>query len=174
MKLARLIFALGTVALAAFGQGSAPASQPRLVCLFLDLNSMSPQDQAKAQESAIQFVEQQAGPSDLVEIATYTSRLNVVQDFTSDHDSLIAALRTIVPAEPTDSSNDLNGRLQAIQTATDSLARFPQRKALVYFASGVTAANDDDKSGLKAAVDAVTRANVAVWSIDPSASPASR
>ena len=170
MKLTSLILTLSSLSLTAFGQ-TAAAGSPRLVCLFLDFSSMSPQDQLKAQESAIQFVEQQAAPSDLVEIATYTSRLSVVQDFTADHDSLLTALKNIVPGDTASASGDLGGRLQAIQDAAASLSRFPAKKALVYFSSGISV-KDNDNSELSATVNALSRANVAVWAIDTAKSGA--
>ncbi len=156
MKLTSLIFALGTLT-AAFGQATAPSS-PRLVCLFLDLNSMSAADQARAQEAAAQFIQDRAAPSDLVEIATYTSKLNVIQDFTGDHDSLFVALKNLQPAVA--GMGDSSGRLEAIQAATASLTRFPAQKALVYISTP-----QEEKSS-EEAVKAARRANVLVYSID--------
>lgn len=187
MKAARLIFCLATVSLglqarppeAQVPQPSPNPGRPRLVCLFLDLNSVDATDQSKARDNAIQFVQELAAPSDLVQIVTYTSKLNVIQDFTGDHDSLLTALRTIEPNQAGNSAgvtgNDLGNRIQAIQTAVSSLTRFPEKKALIYFSSvmPLPSVDDDDEnpSALKDAVKAATRANVSVYSPDLRSAP---
>lgn len=130
MKFTSLILALAAVS-TAFGQ---TADSPKLGCLFLDLNSMSAAEQAKAQQAAIQFIQDKTAPADLLEIVTYTSKFNVIQDFTSDHGVLLAALRNLGTAPVSD---DSNGRIGAVMAATASLntalARFPDHDAgLVY------------------------------------------
>lgn len=127
---------------------------------------MSAADQAKAQQAATQFIQDRAAPSDLVEITTYTSKLNVIQDFTGNHDSLIAAIKNLQPAAA--GPNDADSRVEALQAATASLTRFPAQKALVYISTPLsTGSAQDDRSRLEA-VDAVKRSNVLVYSIDPS------
>jgi VWFA-related protein len=155
-------------------QAPANSARPRLVCMFLDLNSMDAASQSKARDNVMQFVEQQVAPSDLVEIVTYTSRVNVIQDFTGDRDSLLDALRTIVPNESGTGfagNNDSSARVQAIQAAVSSLSRFPERKALVYFSAAAPKLGDDDHSPLKDAFDAARRANVAIYPVDTSVLP---
>ena len=127
MKLTSLIFALGTLATAAFGQTATPES-PKMVCLFLDLSSMNPAQQAKAQETAAQFIHDKAAPSDLIEIATYTSKFNVIQGFTGDHDALVAALKTL---QPIPAGGDSNSRIDAVQAATASLSQAQGQGGLV-------------------------------------------
>lgn len=100
-----------------------------MVCLFLDLGSMSPAEQAKAQEAAAQFIQEKAAPADLIEIATYTSKFNVVQDFTGDRESLLAALKSLKPAE---SDGDATGRMEAIQAAKATLPQSDGQAGLVW------------------------------------------
>jgi VWFA-related protein len=188
MKAARLIFCLATVSLGLQArppqlqqapQPSVGSGRPRLVCLFLDLNSVDATDQSKARDNAIKFVQELAAPSDLVQIVTYTSKLNVIQEFTGDHDSLLTALRTIEPTQSGNSgtvigANDVGNRIQAIQTAVSSLSRFPAKKALIYFSSVMplpSVDDDDDHSALKDAVKAANRANVSVYSPDLRSAP---
>jgi VWFA-related protein len=169
IKVTRLIFCLSAISVVLHAQTAAP--RPRLVCLFLDLNSLDLSEQIKARDGAIQFVEQVAAPSDVVEIMTYTSRLNVIQDFTTDHDSLVAALRAIAPAasESNSANNAADGiraHLQALQDAVSSLSRFPDKKIMVYFSSPTPNSGFDDqlKATLKDAVNAAVRANVSIYS----------
>ena len=176
IKVTRLIFCLSAISLALHAQAPANSARPRLVCLFLDLNSLDAADQIKARDGAIQFVQEVAATSDVVEIMIYTSRLNVIQDFTTDHDSLVAALHAIAPAAPGSSAanrtgndpagNGVRARLQALQDAVSSLSRFPDKKAMIYFSSPAPNPNLDDsfKAALKDTVDAAVRANVSIYS----------
>jgi VWFA-related protein len=170
MKATRLIFGTTILAMTAISALHAQAARPRMVCLFLDLNSMDTAAQSNARDSAIQYVQQLIAPSDIVEVMTYTSQLNVVQDFTSDPGSLVAALRSIVPAagsSPGAANTDLiHAQFQAIQTAVSSLSRFPERKAMVYFSTPVSQDSASHKEDLKDAINAAVRANVAVYSVD--------
>ena len=128
MKLTSLILALGAFAAASFGQTAVPES-PKMVCLFLDLSALSPADQAKAQETASQFIHDKAAPSDLIEIATFTSKFTVIQGFTGDHDALLAALKNL-PAVP--AGGDSNTRMEALQAATASLSQAQGQGGLVW------------------------------------------
>jgi len=164
-KWTRLIFCLSAISVVLHAQ--ATAARPRLVCLFLDLNSLDATGQIKARDGAIQFVQELAAPSDVVEIMTYTSRLNVIQDFTTDHDSLVTALHAIAPAAPgNNAAGDARTRLQALQDAISSLTRFPDKKTMVYFSSPTPNPGLDDelKTALKDAVNAALRANVSIYS----------
>jgi VWFA-related protein len=171
IKVTRLICCLSTISLALHAQAPAGSARPRLVCLFLDLNSLDAAEQIKARDGAIQFVEQVAAPSDVVEIMTYTSRLNVIQEFTTDHDSLVAALHTIASATPESSSannatDGIRARLQAFQEAVSSLSRFPDKKTMVYFSNPTPnpGLDEDLKAAFKNAVNAAVGANVSVYS----------
>ncbi len=129
MKLTSLILALGAFSAASFGQTAVPEAR-KVVCLFLDLGSMSPSDQAKAQETASQFIKDKTAPSDLIEIATYTSKFTVIQDFTGDHDALLTALKNLPAAALLD--NDTTRRIEAVQAATASLSRSQGQGGLVW------------------------------------------
>ncbi|HVB39133.1 MAG TPA: VWA domain-containing protein, partial [Vicinamibacterales bacterium] len=67
----------------------------RLLVLFFDLTSMQIDDLSRALAAARQFVDRQLTPADLVAVATYTSSLRVVQDFTNDRAALDKALKSI-------------------------------------------------------------------------------
>jgi VWFA-related protein len=168
MKLPKLLFCLAVVALVAGAQDH------RSLCLLFDLNSMSAPDQLRVQEAAIKFVEEQMKPSDLVSVITFTSELKVVQDFSGDHDILLAALRKIVPSA-TNAAVDINSRLQAVQNAAAILEAVPGKKSLIYFANGISPTGADNQAQLKATVDATVRANGAIYPVDTGAlSPSPR
>jgi VWFA-related protein len=158
MKLLKLIFCLAALALAAGAQDR------RSLCLFFDLNSMSAPDQLRAQASALKFVQEQMTPADMVTVMTYTTEVKVVQDFSSDREALIAALRGIVPSAAPAGGAD--SRLQAIEIASTMLAAVPGKKALIFFSNGISLTGADNQDHLRAAVNAAVRGNVAIFSVD--------
>jgi VWFA-related protein len=184
MKLTRLAFSLTTLSVALTAQTPAQAPQtpataaPRLLSLFFDLNSLDAAMLATAQESAIKFVRDQSTTADRLSVMTYTSKLNVLQDFTANHDSVLAALRMIVPADTGNNAagNGVAGaeftiftvdrQLAALENAVQSLAALPDKKALIYFSNGVPRNGADNLAQLGATTNAAVRANVAIYSVD--------
>ncbi|HEY7789993.1 MAG TPA: VWA domain-containing protein [Vicinamibacterales bacterium] len=67
----------------------------RLTVLFFDLTSMPVDDLLRALQGAQHFVTAQMTPADLVAIATYSSTLRVLEDFTNNRTALTAALNGI-------------------------------------------------------------------------------
>ena len=57
-------------------------------------------------------------------------------------------------------------KLAAIEQAAKMLASFPEKKALVYFSGGVTRTGLDNEAQLQAAINAASKANLAIYSID--------
>ena len=71
----------------------------RMIVLFFDLTSMPEDDLMRAMKSATGFIHAQMTPADLIAVATYSSDLRVVQDFTNDRDALDKAIRSIAVGE---------------------------------------------------------------------------
>lgn len=173
MKLTKLAFTLAILSMAAFGQ-AAPAPASRLLSMFLDLNSLSAADLATAQDQAVKFVQEQMTGADRISIMTNTSQVNVLQAFTSDRDTLIAALRSIMPVEqvvPVGNGAELNilaadRQLAAIAEAVKVLSVLPDKKAMIYFASGIPRNGVDNQTQLRAATSAAMRANVSIYPVD--------
>jgi VWFA-related protein len=67
----------------------------RLMVLFFDMTSMQVDDVMRALKAATDFVHSRMTPADLVAIVTYTSVLNVSQDFTNDRDALDKVLQAM-------------------------------------------------------------------------------
>src|ERR1700680_752530 len=92
---------------------TAPASEPavsrqdkRLLALYFDFSSMQPQEQVRAQQAALKFLNQQMTASDLVGILTYTNRLRVMQDFTNDRELLISEIQGFRVGEAAENAVD--------------------------------------------------------------------
>jgi VWFA-related protein len=163
----------------------------RLLCLLFDMTSMQPPEQLRAQEAAIKFLETQMTSNDLVEIMTFNSNIKVVEEFTADRERLITSLKKLVvgqgsdfadlAATSADEGDDSGGftaddtefnifntdrKLSALEDASRKLGAFPEKKALIYFSSGVGKTGVENQSQIKATTNAAVRANVAIYSID--------
>jgi VWFA-related protein len=163
----------------------------RLMALFFDFSSMPQLDQVRSRDSAIKFLSSQMTTSDLVSIMTFGNRLEVVQDFTDDRDLLLDTIRKMNLGEATelaglaatsaDEGDDSGGftaddtefnifntdrKLSAIEDAAKKLAVYPEKKALIYFSSGVNKTGVENQSQLKSTANAAVRANVSIYSVD--------
>ena len=163
----------------------------RLIALFFDLTSMEPPEQVRAQEAAIKFLQSQMTAADLVSVMTFTTKFRIVEDFTDDRESLIATLRKIATGEGSDlagmaqtaaDEGDDSGafvadetefnifntdrKLTALEDAARKLSVYPEKKALIYFSSGVEKTGIENQSQLKATVNAAVRSNVAFYPVD--------
>jgi len=162
----------------------------RLLVLFFDMTAMPIPDQLRAQKEAQKFLKDKMTPSDLVAIMTFTSDVNVVQDFTDDRDLLSKDIKNLSvgsgqgfdEATSDDSTSDTGAafveddsefnifntdrQLTALETAVKMLGSLNEKKAMVYFASGITKNGFDNDAQLRATINAAIRANVAFYTVD--------
>ena len=173
---------------------SAPVrhTDKRLVALFFDFSNMPQEDQLRAKDAAVDFITKQMTASDLVSIMAYGNRFDVLEDFTDDRDRLLSRLKKMATgegagladvaatgaADPTDDSGTFTAddtefnvfntdrKLTALEDATKKLAAYPEKKALIYFASGLTLTGLENQSQLRATVNSAVRANVSFYPVD--------
>ncbi len=161
----------------------------RLIILFFDLSSLATEDLIRSVDTARDFVTKQAGPQDLLAIATYSSILQLVQDFTNDHGVLLNVLNGLSSPESgestaadlgdQDTSSDVfvpdtgqfdvfntDRRLAAIETLAKMYREFPERKSLLYFSSGVTTTGVENNAQIRSTVDSATRSNLSIYPVD--------
>jgi VWFA-related protein len=69
----------------------------RLILLFFDLSSLSPDALLRARDAALRFVRDEMTPADLVAVAALGNQLGVLQDFTNDRAALARALARLAP-----------------------------------------------------------------------------
>jgi len=162
----------------------------RLMVLFFDMTSMPISDQIRSQAAAEKFVKTQMTPSDLMAIMTFSNDVNVVEDFTDDRDVLLKDIKKLTIGEgqgfdeqvSDDSASDTGAaftqddtefnifntdrQLSALETAVKMLGSLNEKKALVYFASGMQRNGVDNQAQLTATVNAALRANVSFYPID--------
>ncbi len=129
--------------------------------------------------------------ADLVSIMRYGGgSVDVLQDFTDDHNRLLSILETLIVGEnqqAEDTTDDASAsdagaafgqdsgefnlfntdrQLSALQTAAKMLGRLSEKKVLIYFASGLTLRGVDNQAQLHATVDEAIRSGVSFWPID--------
>jgi VWFA-related protein len=75
------------------------------------------------------------------------------------------AVTTDVSAQELDTFNN-DVRLRALKTLAEALAPIQQKKAILYFSSGMQRNGTDNQVELRAAVNAAVRANVAIYPVD--------
>jgi VWFA-related protein len=167
----------------------------RLIILFFDLSSLGTENLLYSVDAAYSFVEKQTGPQDLMAIATYSSTLSLVQDFTNDRNLLLKTLRSISStdsgesesesASTSDSSSDTSSseevfvpdsvqfnvfntdrRLSALETLAKMYREFPERKSLIYFSGGVSTTGVENNAQIRSTVDNANRSNMSIYTVD--------
>lgn len=182
---------LGVTQIAPEKPGDIHYKDRRLIALYFDLTAMPPDDKLRALEAAEKFIRTQMTSSDLVSIMRYGgSSVDVLQDFTDDHNRLLSILETLIVGENQQSEDitddadtgdtgaafgqdsgefnlfNTDRQLSALQTAAKMLGRLSEKKVLVYFASGMTLHGVDNQAQLHATIDDAIRSGVSFWPID--------
>jgi VWFA-related protein len=163
----------------------------RLLALYFDMTAMPVPDQLRALNAARKFIRTQMASADLMAIMKFsTGSVQVLEDFTNDRDELEKAIQTMIVGEgqgfdenaADDSVADTGSafgqddsefnifntdrQLSALQTAASMLGHLNEKKALVYFASGLRLNGVNNQAQMKATTNAAIRANVALYPID--------
>ena len=164
----------------------------RLIVLFFDLSGMEPDEIDHSVTAALNYVDKQMAPADLVSIVSLGSSLQVNQDFTTDHALLKKALQALNPGAgqgfeegstgTTEGTPDTGGsftaddteynifntdrRLEALRSVAERLSHVQQKKSLIYFSSGIDRTGIENESELRAATNAAVRANLAFYTMD--------
>src|SRR5215831_6731082 len=167
----------------------------RLIVLFFDLSSLQPEEVERSAKSAMEYVDKQMAPADLVSVVTLSNALNVDLDFTADKEelkSVLAGFNTgsnegiangaTADADSLDSSADAaaaftpdeteynifntDRRLQALTNLANDLALVQQKKSVIYFSSGIEQTGIENRTQLRAAISAATHANLSFYTVD--------
>jgi VWFA-related protein len=161
----------------------------RLIILFFDLSSLNTEDLIRSVDTAKDFVNKQAGPQDLVAVATYSSILQLVQDLTNDHDVLLSTLDSLTSTESgdaevedlsdPDTSDDVfvpdttqfdmfntDRRLFALETLAKAYRDLPERKSLLYFSDGIRTTGVENNAQIRSTVDNSNRSNMSIYTVD--------
>jgi VWFA-related protein len=177
------------------GSETKPASirNRRLIVLLFDLTNMEPDELNRASQSTLHFIDKQMTPADLVAVVSFSSSMQVNQDFTSDHDLLSQAVRRMQGVEGqgmeagaagsaegqpdqgqayTEDDTEYNifntdRCLQAIASLAKALQDIDQKKSVLYFSSGMDRdTGNENQSQLRAAINVAVKANVSIYPVD--------
>ena len=182
---------LGLMRISSETPGNTRYKDRRLLALYFDMTAMPLWDQLRALSAAEKFIRTQMTPADLMAILRYTGgAVDVLQDFTGDHDRLLSILQTMIVGEgqgmdysTEDASTPDTGaafgqddsefnifntdrQLSALQTAANMLGQLSEKKSLIYFASGLHLNGLNNQAQLHATINAAIRAGVSFWPID--------
>jgi VWFA-related protein len=164
----------------------------RLIILFFDLSAMQPDEIERSAQAAQNYIDKQMQPADLVSVVSLGNSITVNQDFTSDRAQLKKVLESfnlgagagfeegsVGTTEGTpDNANSFtvddteynifntDMRLEALRTIALQVASVPQRKALIYFSSGMDRTGIENESELRSATNAAVLANMAIYTMD--------
>ncbi len=161
----------------------------RLLVLYFDMSAMPLQDQLRSFDAAEKFVRTQMTKSDLMAVMIYDGgSIRVLQDFTDDRERVLTIIETLQVGKDQLSGDALvdlsdsgtafgqddsefnifntDRQLSALQTAATMLGSLSEKKALVYFSSGLRLNGVDNQAQLHATINAAIRAGVSFWSID--------
>ena len=167
----------------------------RLIVLLFDISSMQPEDVQRAVDSATKYVNEKMATADMVAVATVSSQLDVLADFTADRTKVAGALAalgykegtaTAPPAASTAATDELAAadettatedsaaldmfnndvRLRALKALAETLAPIEQKKSILYFSAGMERSGEDNQVELRAAINAAVRAHVTIYPVD--------
>jgi VWFA-related protein len=167
-------------------------SNKRVIVLFFDLSSMNPDEIQRAVDAARKYVQNKMTSADMIAIVSLASSLRLDQDFTPDRARLLKVLNRFSRAEGQGMDNGLTGdadgieetgnaytpdeteynqfntdrKLEALQSLSQVLAKFNQKKSIIYFSSGVTQTGIENQTALRAAINTAVKANVAIYTMD--------
>ncbi|MBZ5522754.1 MAG: VWA domain-containing protein [Acidobacteriia bacterium] len=167
-------------------------SNKRVMVLFFDLSSMQPDEVQRSVEAARKYLQTKMTAADMVAIVSLASSLRLDQDFTGDRALLLRVLNRFSHAEGQGMDNGATGdadgieesgnaytpdeteynqfntdrKLEALQSVCQVLAKFNQKKSLIYFSGGVTQTGIENQSALRAATNTAVKANVAIYTMD--------
>ena len=172
------------------GPGDTRHRDRRLLALYFDLTAMPVPDQLRALAAAQKFVRSQMTPADVVALMEFSSgAVKVRQDFTADRELLLLQIAKLtVSAQGLDENAadesaadtgaafgqddaefnifNTDRQLSALQTAAGMLGTLREKKALVYFSSGLRLNGTDNQAQLRATLNAAIRANVSFYPVD--------
>jgi len=163
----------------------------RMLGLYFDMSAMPVPDQLRAFDAAAKFIRTKMTPQDLMAIMKFSGTgVEVLDDFTGNREELLTSIQKLVVGDAQgsdeDAQDDSNAdtgaafgqdsgefnifttdrQLAALQTAVQMLGQLNEKKALIYFASGLRLNGTNNQAQLQATINSAIRANVSLYPID--------
>jgi beta-lactamase regulating signal transducer with metallopeptidase domain len=141
----------------------------QLVTMLFDLDSLTPAEQTRARQSALDFVQNKMQPANTVAImGVDRGAVKVVQDFTGDKAVLQSAIRNLSGGDGSNAVPGAGPKLSSLETASRMLGMVSEKKLLIYFSSGTLKPIGSNQAALQNAIATAQQANVALYPIDVS------
>ena len=136
-----------------------------VMILFID-SSIAPRYVRASRESAWKFVREHMQPQDLFAVGTYVSSMQILQDFTSDRDGVLAAIEKSLNSYGTGGMyfDDLLRSLEQINLA---IARLKGQKSILMYASIGLGGSPATGSPYANALNSARKSNVVFYTVDP-------
>jgi VWFA-related protein len=168
----------------ASGPKSADYHDKRLLVLYFDYSSMAPQEQVRAANGAVKFLETQMSASDVVAVYSYGTELRLLQSFTDDRQRLIRLIRNLREHPESELGPDIqrtddtldedqeftlfntDKKLHALAQAVRQLAVLPKKKVFIYISAGINGMGLENQSQLRRTLNEAVKANVSFYPID--------
>ena len=152
----------------------------RMIVLYFDRTSMTPEDMLRAIDESRRFIREQMTPEDLVAIASFGKELRVIRGFTNDRALLESALGFLSPDkkgtasgapsdDPVDKSLRLATtaeRLDAAGAIAEMVEQIPGRKSVIHFTGGLGSPAGANGPAVDAATGAANKSNVSFYEMD--------
>lgn len=162
--------------------------QARYLVLFFDNTTIAPENLAGEREAATRFVEMTASPSRMMAVVDFHDGLHVAQNFTANSDLLKNAIKSVKSSAVRENATEFQdlgssaGQQEhnfatpdlflAIRGIANLLSTVPGRKVMIFLSAGFEL-NSERQADLRAAIDALNKANVGVYPISALGLPAS-
>ncbi len=153
----------------------------RLVVMYFDLSALSAEDEDRAYQGVLDFIDREMTPSDMVALMTFQRGVvSLGHDFTDDRDRLRSIIQLWRYTRPGAVGHDqafgqndaefnlfnTNRQLSALQTAVTMFSDNAQRTTLIYFSSGLPLNGTENQAQFRATVNASILANVTINPVD--------
>ncbi len=176
-----------------FAANPAQLRDHRLIVMFFDMSTLQDEDTDRAVEAAQKYINTQMQPADLVALVSFSTALNLDQDFTADKQVLLHGLGKYNGTDQTSFTNGGTGgttngtsddassfvaddteynnlntdrELYAIRQVAQSLEKVEQRKSMLYFSGGLSRNGIENQASLRAATNEAAKANMAIYAVD--------
>jgi len=169
VSLDEIVAASGSSALGASPIGGRTMQRGKTVFILFDDSAISPQNIKTSRDTAERFVREHMRPQDLFAVAQYDMSMKILQNFTSEKEEVLAAIRTPAASTVGDALYFEN-LLRALNSLCQAIAPIRgQKSVLIYSQSGFGPTYMTPTLGntYAATLTAAKKANTVIYTLSP-------
>jgi VWFA-related protein len=137
-----------------------------VMILFVD-SSIAPRFAKSSRESAWKFVREHMQPQDLFAVGTYVSSMQILQNFTSDREDVLAAIEKSTAYYSTSGMMYFEDLLRSLEQINYAIARLKGQKSLLMYASVGLGSSPSIQTPYANALNSAKKSNVVYYTVDP-------